>query len=1339
MSEIDVNLKSSFDSSGTSAATKAFAALQEARNKANQASSAASANDGNAKLAASAQKAATEVIKAEAAFLRAARAEATLASASGNTAGAIAGLSGALQQVDRSSLAAVGAQTQLARALNQTASSGEALPRTFAGFTDEVAGAAAGMLSFGAVLGAGQQAIESFQQAFDFKANLDATTASINIQLQGVRDSGQVWNEAAAYAQKYKLTQAETTSTVQASIGILRSSKSSIEETFGVLQRLTVLAPGKTIEDAAFSVRELASGDIMSIADQFNISRQKAYEMRDAIANGADVVSVLSGFLDQSGVSMDSLKVKTEGALGAQKDLAIAQEQMKLAQAELAAGPGLAILNTQIEVVRGATRLLSGDFQSMGASLTEVGHGGSAQFNGIAQAFGVSRRELELLTQGLQQYQKLAADSRGDAQARSSRGGNRIFADGAAARDQEAAATQNQANADAQAAQRAEEHATASTKVADAAAASGAEIAKELEKKQQNTAQTELLKQAQTDLAALGGSVAGGMQTAGQAALALASKYNIAYAEALKLINAQAALAGASGQARLNAQAAQTRTLGTANAASPGRTSAGSGDVDSVVAMQKATQDAAIAQRKYNEQVGGSKVVLAGLRNDLNNANLTEAQRIDILTKIASAEGKAASAGGARASAAEGIARKLVDIEQGAADKIVAINQKMIAQQEAAARQLAGSIATTTADMISAQEADDLDLIGAKEENIAKLQSRESAQASARIAQAAAVSEAQATAAAGDAETADKVLSLREASIGRQMSLDEEYNNRKIELADDPTATAALKQQYDEATQAAQDATAVRVGLAQAEADQKAQAAETEKQAVIDQAAKAGEALSDTGKKANASAGQVKALTDALHSIPTNITTTITVKQVGDVGSAKPAGGTASAAPSSGTVKGAGGGQFITSGPTHFTVGDNPGGVEAVSVVPLSGAGHTSMSGNVAKMAGGGTAIVESASDAARKALEEANRRAIELAGATSTKTSKGGGGVAGGAAAAAADDPTAAIDKALSVLDKIASLREKLKDIGPPLDEALINQLADEAQKATQIMGQRFTLIAKSQGDNFDLFTKAEEDAISVLDKAAGLRNQIKDIGPPLDMATIDALADEALAATKAIRARWIPIAKSQGEQIDAYVKAAGASIGLLADAGKLTRKAFSDYLPPTDAEINQFALDANRVTSAIAKAASAYGTKGLEAAGSFADVTGKVFDTIGKGLETFDKIRFGDLSVDPKNLKLLEQSTLAILDTTQTIAARAAQIPTADLAALGLATQAINDQASALVNLAAVPFGNLSGASQGYSQSNTSSIGAINIYATPGMDVNALANLVSQRIQAQSNANRR
>lgn len=55
----------------------------------------------------------------------------------------------------------------------------------------------------------------------------------------------------------------------------------------------------------------------------------------------------------------------------------------------------------------------------------------------------------------------------------------------------------------------------------------------------------------------------------------------------------------------------------------------------------------------------------------------------------------------------------------------------------------------------------------------------------------------------------------------------------------------------------------------------------------------------------------------------------------------------------------AGGGSFMTKGPTMLLVGDNPGGVERIDVTPLSGKGQTRVSpnGNLVAMAGGGSLV----------------------------------------------------------------------------------------------------------------------------------------------------------------------------------------------------------------------------------------------------------------------------------------------------------------------------------------------------------------------------------------------
>jgi hypothetical protein len=241
----------------------------------------------------------------------------------------------------------------------------------------------------GAIAGL-KRAFDSFGEAFTFATNLAASKRAIDAQLTSVRDSGTVWNEAAAFASKYKITNADMTSTIQASVSVMRLSTASTTDLLTTLSRLQVLAPEKPISEAARALRELATGDVTSVKELFNIGAKDALRMKNEIQGGADAVSVLSKYLDSAGIGMDALAAKTTGAAGAMRDVAIAEEQMKLAQAGFAQGPGLDILRAKIEVITGATRLLSGEVGHAGdatqASILASAHSYDAYAAGIANA-----------------------------------------------------------------------------------------------------------------------------------------------------------------------------------------------------------------------------------------------------------------------------------------------------------------------------------------------------------------------------------------------------------------------------------------------------------------------------------------------------------------------------------------------------------------------------------------------------------------------------------------------------------------------------------------------------------------------------------------------------------------------------------------------------------------------------------------------------------------------------------------------------------------------------------------------------------------------------------------
>lgn len=502
--------------------------------------------------------------KAASSSLALQQAQARLEAQQGNLAGAAARLSAALSQVSTTSVQTVNAQRQLLTVQTQLATGTSALGGHFKSLEGAVGGiggaigglpgqllsVSSGIGAVTAAIGIGVGVVKSFGDAFAFKANLDATTNSIRLQLKGVRDSNVVFAEGQQFAAKYGLTQQELTGALQSSIGVMRTSTASTTDLLETLSRLQVLAPEKPIDEAARALRELQSGDTTSIKELFNIAAADANRMKAEIVAGGDAVAVLSGFLDQTGIGMDTLAARTEGAKGKMIELAQAQEQLQLAQAEFAQGPGLALLQAQIQVTSGATRLLSGDFTAMGASLANAtvqfgasSAGANAYFNALLSGQGT-----------------LAAQAAGNAAAaQATQLLTQAQADGGGGAFQWAGAELMAADAALQAAAAAAQDTLEQNRLAgahllgagaaDAAGASlrtaATALADDITKKQEAEANTQKLSAAQSTLASLGPAVAGGLQSAASAAAFLATRYGFAYTEALKLVSAQAALAGA--------------------------------------------------------------------------------------------------------------------------------------------------------------------------------------------------------------------------------------------------------------------------------------------------------------------------------------------------------------------------------------------------------------------------------------------------------------------------------------------------------------------------------------------------------------------------------------------------------------------------------------------------------------------------------------------------------------------------------------------------------------------------------------------------------------------------
>jgi hypothetical protein len=145
-----------------------------------------------------------------------------------------------------------------------------------------------------AAIGAVGAAAQGLRDGLELKTQLDSTNAAVAIQVRQLRDYGQVQREAQAFAASYKLTQQDLATTLQSAVPVFRQSNATTTETLQTFLLLQRTAPEKPISEAARAIRELASGDVTSIKELFNVPAREAHLMKEAIAAGQDPVKVVA-------------------------------------------------------------------------------------------------------------------------------------------------------------------------------------------------------------------------------------------------------------------------------------------------------------------------------------------------------------------------------------------------------------------------------------------------------------------------------------------------------------------------------------------------------------------------------------------------------------------------------------------------------------------------------------------------------------------------------------------------------------------------------------------------------------------------------------------------------------------------------------------------------------------------------------------------------------------------------------------------------------------------------------------------------------------------------------
>lgn len=1275
MTDINIRIRSQFDNQGTAAARKEIEGLVAAIKGA----AAGKAPDlGYGQVAAQARTASQAVAGMTQAELTAARAAEQLAQAQNRTAQSASQAAAAESRAEKAALQLAQAQQKAAQASQNAGGYFQQMSSAFtSGLAGMVGPAAAATAAIGALKGTADLTVagasaQQTRMAFDQLAKSAGTTGDALMTALRSASGGEI-NDlnlqlAANKANLLGVADSADKMGVLMEIARDRAQKMGISTTQAFDNLVTGLGRGSALilDNLGIMVKESEVYNTYAASVGKSAASLTEFEKKQALINavvaqGRDTIAATGGAIDsnaaafaRAGAVLENLKNAIGGALA---DAAAPAANAFADLGSAADGTAKSLGNAL-----GALPGLVSQLQGFGPQSAEATAQQQAFANQMLAGVGVLGQYLGIIqpTSAATTTQAAAALQSADAE------------------DRRTQATQN-----------------ATIATTDA----GTALAEQAQKSLDAATQAENLATFQRDLANLGGAVADGLMTSANAALALTQQYDIAYDAALRLINAQAALA----QAKNAAAALADQRSGERSPGSSGQAEAAAAEEARLQAIYRRLADA--PEKGHKARIGG-----------------------------------AAAAGKKLENIEQSTGQKLADIDRATQAKLLAIDERAAAQRAAAAKKLQQDMAAAEASRRAANEADDLDAIGVTDPKEAqRINNRERAQAQARQRDQQAQAEARQRAAAGEAETAEKIYNARQEQIQKQQELDEKYYNRQQELANDPAALAALDQQYAEATRAYEEEAQTRIAIAESEAAEKAVAAQAEKDAVIAAAEEQKNAVigkaqeSAAGIKAATASARAQAVADlqaigaAVNAIPEKKTVTVSVQQTGGAASS------GASARSDGAY--AGGGNFVTNGTTTITVGDNPGGRELVTVTPLSGTGTTRpVPGGVA-MAGGGV-------------VDAGNGYTTPIAGAGTGSGRAGRGGASHDAPAALKDqiDQQRELIALLSDLIQLRSAMASELESGTPFDAAFAQRLAQAGARMAAFVRDTLPTVTKNEAEGYQRATAYSKEAVAWLSDLIQLRKDMSDHADvqPFDSAFVQRLVATGKRLVALVQAELIPTTQNEVDRLKRWQELSGATVGLIKDVSGLSAHMFSDYVPPSDAQLNAIVRDADRIAARMVQVAKAYDTKGLTAAKAFNEAVGGTFSTYKDGLLFFQALNSGDFDLKPENLARFEASTTQAMAVSARLGAMARKIPSQDIAALQLTTQALAAQSDALIKLAAVPFADLPAAAQALQlQSNALLGGArgvgggntiyLNVYPAPGMNVQQLTNEVIRQLNGK------
>ncbi len=321
----------------------------------------------------------------------------------------------------------------------------------------------------------------------------------------------------------------------------------------------------------------------------------------------------------------------------------------------------------------------------------------------------------------------------------------------------------------------------------------------------------------------------------------------------------------------------------------------------------------------------------------------------------------------------------------------------------------------------------------------------------------------------------------------------------------------------------------------------------------------------------------------------------------------------------------------------------------------------------------------------------------------------------------------------------QVIDLRKSLTDLGPALDMATVQAIADEVVRVTALMQGVAIPTTEDQAAASELFQRASEASISPLKAVTDLRKSLVDLGPAITDDQIRMLADEAARVVTTLEGYVIPVTEEEAKAIQTWADAVGGAVAALKAPLDLSGQLFADYVSPTDAQLSLLATDAQRIVDWVVKAASVYDTKGLEAAKAFGEANGAIISSFKDELLFVQALNSGEFTgVNQTALASFEDDTRALIDVAGRLGASAAAIPTSDLAALGNVTSTMSAVGDMWLKLASVPYGDLSTIAANTGSAGGSTSVTVNIYQQPGQDAQQLANYVISQINQRTGARR-